>query len=162
MYLTEEHLAIRTMVREFARKEIAPIAAEIDRSGEFPRETIRKLGELGLMGIPFPEEYGGAGLDYMSYALVVEEIAKVDASHAITLLTHTSNSLSPIWDFGSEEQKKKYIPQCARGEKLAAYCLTEPNAGSDAKALESSAVDKGDHFILNGSKVFITNGSVAD
>jgi butyryl-CoA dehydrogenase len=150
------------MVRDFARKEIAPIAAEIDRSGAFPHETIRKLGELGLMGIPFPEEYGGAGLDYMSYALVVEELAKVDASHALTLLTHTSNSLSPIWDFGNEEQKRKYITPCARGEKLAAYCLTEPNAGSDAKAIESSAVDKGDHFVLNGTKVFITNGSVAD
>lgn len=162
MYLTEEHRAIRNMVRDFARKEIAPIAAEIDRSGAFPHETIRKLGELGLMGIPFPEEYGGAGLDYMSYALVVEELAKVDASHALTLLTHTSNSLSPIWDFGNEEQKRKYITPCARGEKLAAYCLTEPNAGSDAKAIESSAVDKGDHFVLNGTKVFITNGSVAD
>ncbi len=162
MHLTEEHLAIRSMVRDFARQEIAPIAHDIDKSGEFPHATVRKLGELGLMGIPFPEEYGGAGLDYMSYALVVEEIAKVDASHAVTLLTHTSNALSPIWDFGSEEQKRKYLVPCAKGEKLAAYCLTEPNAGSDAKAIRTTATPDGDRFVLNGSKVFITNGSVAD
>lgn len=162
MELTQEQLSIQKMVREFARKEIAPKSREWDQKGEFPHEIIRKAADLGLMGVPFPEEYDGAGLDYMSYALVIEEISKVDSSVGITILTHTSNSMNPIYEFGTEEQKKKYLPPLARGEKLAAYCLTEPNAGSDARALETTAIEEGDHFVMNGSKVFITNGSVAD
>lgn len=162
MDLTQEQLSIQKMVRDFARKEIAPHSHEYDQKGEFPWPLIRKAADLGLLGVPFPEEYDGAGLDYMSYALVIEEISKVDSSVGITILTHTSNSMNPIWEFGTEEQKKKWIPPLARGEKLAAYCLTEPNAGSDARALETTAIDEGDHFLMNGSKVFITNGSVAD
>ncbi|MFH1277174.1 MAG: acyl-CoA dehydrogenase [Candidatus Eisenbacteria bacterium] len=162
MDLTQEQLSIQKMVRDFARKEIAPRSAEYDQKGEFPYDLIRKAADLGLLGVPFPEEYDGAGLDYMSYALVIEEISKVDSSVGITILTHTSNSMNPIWEFGTEEQRKKYIPPLARGEKIAAYCLTEPNAGSDARALETTAIEEGDHFVMNGSKVFITNGSVAE
>lgn len=162
MDFTEDQIALRKAVRDFARNEIAPIAHEIDVAAEFPYETVQKLGELGLMGIPFPEEYGGAGFDYLSYAIAVEEIARVCASHAVTVVTHTSNALGPIYDFGNEEQKKKYLTAGASGRQIAAYCLTEPNAGSDAASLETTAVEDGDHFVLNGTKVFVTNGAVAD
>ena len=160
--LTEEQLSIQKMVRDFARKEIGPIAAELDQKGEFPHETVRQLGELGLLGVPFPEEYGGAGLDHLSYILAVEELAKVDASHSVTVLTHTTNTLGPIYEFGTEEQKQKFLVPAAQGKKLAAYCLTEPNAGSDAKSIETTAIWDGSHYVMNGTKVFITNGSVAE
>ncbi len=162
MDLTQDQIALRKAVRDFARKEIAPIAHEFDLKGEFPFETVKKLGELGLMGIPFPEKWGGAGFDYLSYAIAVEELARVDASHSVTVVTHTSNALGPVYDFGNDEQKEKYLKPGASGEKIAAYCLTEPNAGSDAASLQTTAVEEGDHFVLNGTKMFVTNGSVAD
>lgn len=162
MDFTEDQIALRKAVREFARNEIAPIAHEIDVAGTFPHDTVKKLGELGLMGIPFPEEYEGAGFDYLSYSIAVEELARVCASHSVTVVTHTSNALGPIYDFGNEEQKKKYLAEGASGRKIAAYCLTEPNAGSDAASLETTAAEDGDHFVLNGTKMFVTNGAVAD
>ncbi len=162
MDFTEDQIALRKAVRDFARKEIAPIAHEIDLAGEFPHDSVKKLGEMGLMGIPFPEKYSGAGFDYLAYTVAVEEIARVCASHAVTVVTHTSNALGPIYDFGNEEQKMKFLAPGASGQKIAAYCLTEPNAGSDAASLETTAVEEGDHFVLNGTKVFVTNGAVAE
>ncbi len=162
MELSQDHKAIRKMVRDFARKEVAPGAMERDEKGEFPAEIVKKLADLGLMGVPFPEEYEGAGLDYLAYTLVVEELARVDASVSVTVVTHTSNALGPIYDFGSDEQKKKYLAAGATGSKIAAYCLTEPNSGSDAASLQTMAIEEGDHFVLNGTKMFVTNGAVAD
>ncbi len=162
MNLDQEHKTIRKMVRDFALKEVAPYAHELDQKAEFPWGPVKKLAELGLMGVPYPEEYGGAGFDYLSYSIVVEELARIDASTAVTVVTHTSNALSPIYDFGNEEQKKNYLADGASGKKIAAYCLTEPDSGSDAASLRTSAVEEGDHFVLNGTKMFVTNGSVAD
>lgn len=162
MELTEDQKMIQKMAREFVQKEVAPIAAEIDQTCQFPMENIRKLGELGFLGIPVPEKYGGTGLDYFSYALVIEELAKGCASTAVTVATHTSNSAGPIFLFGTEEQKEKYLVPMSKGEKLGAVALTEPGAGSDLKGISTRAVRQSDHYLLNGSKNFSTNGGVAD
>lgn len=148
-------------MREFARDRIAPIAAAHDESGEFPWATVREMAGLGLFGIPFPEVLGGAGADTLSLVLVVEELAKVDASHSITVGAHTSLAASPIHDFATPEQKERYLPALARGEVLGAFGLTEATSGSDAASMATVAVRDGDHWVLNGTKVFITNAGVA-
>lgn len=160
--LTEEHRMIARMVREFAEKEIAPRAEEIDATDQFPDDLFRRMGELGILGIPFPEEYGGSDGGYMSMVLALEEIARVSGSMAITLDAQTSLYCEPIYLFGSEEQKRKYLVPAARGEKIGAFGLTEPQAGSDAGATRTRAVRQGDEWVINGQKIFITNGSVAD
>jgi butyryl-CoA dehydrogenase len=159
--LTEDQLAIRQMVRDFAVNEIEPIAAEVDENSRFPIETFKKMAELGLMGVPFPEEYGGAGADAVSYAITIEEIARVCGSTALSLAAHTSLGTSPIYEFGSEEQRRKYVPDLASGRKFGAFGLTEPNAGSDAAGTQTTAARKDGKYILNGSKIFITNANYA-
>lgn len=160
--LSEEHEMIRKMVRDFAEKEVAPSAAERDEEERFDREIFDKMAELGLTGIPWPEEYGGIGSDYLAYAIAVEELSRVCASTGVTLSAHTSLASWPIYKFGTEEQKKKYLVPLARGTKIGAYGLTEPNSGSDAGGMKTTARKVGDKYILNGSKIFITNGGVAD
>nr|HID12302.1 acyl-CoA dehydrogenase [Anaerolineae bacterium] len=160
--LTEEQRMFRRMVREFAEQEIAPRAEEIDETDEFPRDIVHRMGELGLLGLPFPEEYGGSGGDYVSLAIAMEEIARVSGSVAITFDAHTSLCCEPIYLFGTEKQKRKYLVPLARGEKIGAFGLTEPQAGSDAGATRTRAVRDGDGWIINGQKCLITNGSVAD
>ncbi len=160
-FLNDEHLMMRRMVREFAEKEIAPIAAEIDKTARFPRETFDKLGKLGLLGIPYPEEYGGAGADYLSYAIAVEEVARVCGSTALSMAAHTTLGCGPLHHFGSEAQKREYLTRLARGEMLGSYGLTEPNSGSDAGGMQSRAVRDGDGWVLNGQKAWMTNGGVA-
>lgn len=162
MEFTEEQTMLRDMVREFARNELEPVASEIDETGELPMENIKKMAELGLLGIPFPEEYGGAGMDTLSLTLALEEIAKVCGSTCLTVAAHTSLCATPIYLFGSEAQKKKYLPPLASGEALGSFCLTEPHSGSDAAAAKTTAVLKGDHYVLNGTKVYVTNGGVAE
>jgi len=162
LYFSEQHLAVRNMVREFARSEVAPVAAELDAKAEFPWENVRKMGELGLLGIPWPEELGGAGLDTLSYMIVINEMAKVDASHAITISAHTTLGTSPIVNFGTAAQKKRYVPLLATGKVLGGFGLTEPSAGSDAGSTRTTAVRKGSHYVLNGSKIFITHGGVGE
>lgn len=159
---TEEQTMIRDTVRDFCETEIAPIAGEIDAEMRFPEETVRKMGELGFMGVPFPEEYGGAGMDTVSYIIVIEELAKVCASHCITCAAHTSLASYPIYIYGTEEQKKKYLTRLTTGEFLGAFCLTEPGCGSDVQAISSFAERSEDGFVLNGSKAFITNAGFAD
>jgi butyryl-CoA dehydrogenase len=161
MRLTEEQKMLRDMVRDFAQTRIKPIASEIDEQERFPEEIIAEMGDLGLMGIPYPETYGGAGMDYTSYALAIEEIAKVCGSTALTLAAHISLGIGPIYTFGSEAQKQKYLPDMCAGKALGAFGLTEPQAGSDAGATACTAIDHGDHFLLNGTKVYCTNGSYA-
>ncbi len=159
MFLTEEQKMVREMVRDFAEKEIKPIAAEIDINERFPDETIAKMAEIGLLGITIPEEEGGSGMDTVCYAIAVEEVSRVCGSTGITLAAHISLGVAPIAMFGSPEQKKKYLPSLCSGKYLGAFGLTEPNAGSDAGGTETTAVRNGDGWILNGSKIFITNGS---
>jgi alkylation response protein AidB-like acyl-CoA dehydrogenase len=159
--LTEEQRMIRDTVREFAQNEIAPLARHTDEMGEFPWETFKKMAELGLMGLPFPEEYGGAGADTISYALAVEEIAAACGSTALSYAAHISLASAPLYMFGTEEQKRKYLVPLARGECLGAFALTEPQAGSDAAGLRTTAVRDGDSWVLNGQKMWITNGSIA-
>lgn len=161
LHFTEEQIMMRNMVRDFAEDEIVPFIERME-SGDFPREILRKMGELGLMGIIVPEEYGGSGMDYMSYIIALHEISKVSATIGVILSVHTSVGTSPILYFGTEEQKQKYVPKLASGEYLGAFCLTEANAGSDARSLRTKAVKQGDYYILNGSKMFITNGGEAD
>ena len=162
--LTEEHEALRRAVREFAENEIAPVAAEYDESGDFPVETIKKMGAMGLMGIEVPEEYGGAGMDTLAYALTMIEVARADASHSTIVSVNNSLYCHAILKFGTEEQKQKYLVPIASGEKIGAYSLTEPMSGSDAGTMESRAVlnDAGTHFIINGRKSWVTSGPVAD
>jgi alkylation response protein AidB-like acyl-CoA dehydrogenase len=161
--LTDEHKLMRQMVREFAEAEIAPGVAERDEEERFDRELMYdKLGELGLTGIVFPEEYGGAGADYISYAIAVEELSRVCASTGVTLSAHLSLGANPIFLFGTEEQKRKYLVPLADGSKLGAFGLTENSAGSDAGGTRTTAVRDGDHWVLNGSKTFITNGGDAE
>ncbi|MFN3762889.1 MAG: acyl-CoA dehydrogenase family protein, partial [Anaerolineae bacterium] len=160
--LSEEHRMIQRMVREFAEKEIAPRAEEIDETDRFPEDLFRRMGELGILGLPFPEEYGGSGGDYIALVLALEEIARVSGTMAIILDTHTSLCCEIIYLFGTEEQKRKYLVPLARGEKIGAFGLTEPQAGSDAGAIRTRAVREGDHWVINGQKCFITNGSIAD
>ncbi|EEM03047.1 Acyl-CoA dehydrogenase [Bacillus pseudomycoides] len=158
---TEEQQMMRKMVRDFAQKEIAPFVPEMEQ-GVFPREILKKMGELGLMGIPAPAKYGGAEMDFISYILAIEELSKVSATIGVILAVHTSVGTNPILYFGTEEQKQKYVSKLATGEYLGAFALTEPNAGSDAGSLKSRAVKQGDYYVINGSKVFITNGGEAD
>ncbi len=158
---TEEQEMMRKMVRDFAQSEIAPFIEKMEQ-GEFPRDILKKMGGLGLMGIPVPEKYGGAEMDFTSYIIAINELSKVSATVGVILSVHTSVGTNPILYFGTEEQKQKYVPKLAAGEYLGAFCLTEAGAGSDAGSLKTKAVRNGDEYILNGSKVFITNGGEAD
>jgi alkylation response protein AidB-like acyl-CoA dehydrogenase len=162
LYFGEQHAAVREMVRSFAREEIAPIAARFDARGEFPWETVKRMAELGLLGVPWPEELGGSGLDVLSYVMVIHELAKVDASHAITVSAHTTLGTSPIVNFGTPAQRKRYVPLLASGRVLAGFGLTEPSAGSDAAGTRTTAVRRGHAYVLNGSKIFITHGGVGE
>src|SRR5262245_7164744 len=155
--LTDEQRLLRDTVRDFARQEVAPVAEELDRTKAFPYGLVRKMGDLGLMGIPFPQEYGGGGADTLSYALAVEELTRIDSSVAITMAAHTSLGTMPIYMFGSEEQKLDWLPQLSSGEKLAAFGLTEPEAGSDAGNTQTRASLEDDEWVVNGAKQFITN-----
>jgi alkylation response protein AidB-like acyl-CoA dehydrogenase len=162
LYFSEQHLAVREMVRQFARDEVAPVAAKLDADATFPWENVRKLGELGLMGVPWSEELGGAGLDTISFMIAIEELAKVDASTGLTISAHTTLGTSPIVNFGSEYQKSRYVPLLASGKVMGGFGLTEPDAGSDAGGTRTTAVRKGDRYLLNGTKRFITHGSVGE
>jgi len=162
LYFTEHHHQVREMVREFSRTQIAPVARELDRTSTFPWENIKAMGELGLLGVPWSEELGGAGMDQLSYYITIHEMAKVDASHALTVSAHTNLGTSPIVEFGTEEQKRRYVPALASGTVLGGFGLTEPGAGSDAGGTATTAVDKGDHYLLNGSKIFITHAGVGE
>ena len=162
LYFSEQHLAVREMVRQFARDEVAPVAAKFDADSIFPWENVKKMGELGLLGVPWPEEMGGAGLDLLSYMITIEELAKVDASTGLTVSAHTTLGTSPIVHFGSEEQKRRYVPLLASGRVLGGFGLTEPDAGSDAGGTRTTAVRRNGHYVLNGSKRFITHGSVGE
>jgi short/branched chain acyl-CoA dehydrogenase len=155
--LDPEHELVRSTVREFAQERVAPVAEELDREGRFPYELVAELGELGLMGMTIPEEFGGAGADTIAYAIAVEELTRVDSSVAITLAAHHSLGTLPIYYYGNEEQKREWLPELAAGEKLAAFGLTEPDAGSDAGATRTHAELRGGTWIVNGSKIFITN-----
>ena len=150
------------MIREFAEKEVKPIAAEVDETERFPEETVRKMAKLGIMGIPVPAQYGGAGGDNMLYTMAVEELSRVCATTGVIVSAHTSLCCAPIMENGTEEQKMKYLPKLASGEWIGAFGLTEPNAGTDASAQQTMAVKEGDHYVLNGTKIFITNASHAD
>jgi alkylation response protein AidB-like acyl-CoA dehydrogenase len=160
--LTEDHIMMRKMVRDFAEAEAGPGTEERDEREEFPMELWKKCGELGLAGVTFPEECDGVGADYISYAITVEELSRVDASLGVTISAHSSLCANPIYLFGNEEQKKKYLPPLATGEKMGAFGLTEAMAGSDASGTRTTAVRDGDFYVINGSKVFITNGYYAD
>ena len=160
--LSEEQLLIQAMVREFAAAEVAPIAAEIDHNHRFPKELLPKLAEVGLMGVPYPEEFGGAGADYLSFTIVVEELARVCASTSVIVAAHAGLGAWPIFEFGTPAQKEKYLRGLASGEKLGAFALTEPGAGTDAGSGKTTAVLDGDEYVLNGSKIFITYGGCGD
>jgi len=160
--LTDEHKMLRDAARDFAQKEIAPIAAEFDESGEFPHATIRKMGELGFMGIETPEEYGGSGMSTLAFVLALEEICKVDASHGVIMSVNSSLYGHGILKFGTEDQKKKFITPIASGKAIGAYSLTESQSGSDAGSMKCRAIRDGDHYALNGTKSWVTSGPVAD
>lgn len=160
--LSEEHEMIRKMVRDFAEKDVAPTAAERDEEERFDMDIWHKMAELGLTGIPWPEEYGGIGSDYLAYCIAVEELSRVCASTGVTLSAHTSLAGWPVYKFGTEEQKQKYLRPMAEGTKIGAYGLTEPGSGSDAGGMRTTAKLDGDDYVLNGSKIFITNGGIAD
>ncbi len=157
--LTEEQRMIRQTVREFAEREIKPVAKELDEKAQFSVELTKKMGDLGLFGMYLPDKYGGQNLDTLSYIIAVEEIARIDSSQAATLAAHNSLGIGPIYYYGTEEQKMKYLPQLCTGKALWAFGLTEPNAGSDSRGTKTFAVQEGDNWIINGSKIFITNGS---
>ena len=163
-HLTKEQLLVRKMYRDFAENEVKPLAAEIDEEERFPMETVEKMAKLGMMGIYFPKQYGGAGADVLSYAMCVEELAKVCGTTAVIVSAHTSLCAAPIFENGTEEQKMKYLPDLCSGKKIGAFGLTEPGAGTDAQGQQTTAVldESGENYILNGSKCFITNGNVAD
>lgn len=160
-YFDDEHILLRDMVREFAQNEVAPLAAELDQEGRYPSDLIPKMSELGLMGIPIPQEYGGAGMDTVAYSAAIHELAKVDGSVAITVAAHTSLGTMPILLFGSDDQKQRYLPSLAAGEKIGAFGLTEPEAGSDAGSTKTRAVLHGDTCVVNGEKSFCTNAGHA-
>jgi len=162
LQFTPEQEMLRKLVHEFAEKEIAPQVPRMEAEDAFPDAILKKMGELGLMGIPIPEAWGGAGMDFTSYILAIEEISKVSPAVGVILSVHTSVATYPILTFGTEEQKKRYVPKLASGEWLGAFALTEPHAGSDAASIRTTAVKKGDRYILNGTKVFITSGGHAD
>src|SRR5689334_13709664 len=155
--LPDEHRLIQNTVRDFAQQQVAPVAEELDRTKSFPYEIVAQLGELNLMGIPFPEEYGGGGGDSLAYAIAVEELTRVDSSVAITLCAHTSLGTQPIYLFGSEEQKREWLPRLCAGERLGAFGLTEPEAGSDAGNVQTRARLKDGEWVIDGAKQFITN-----
>ena len=159
---TKEQEFVRKMVRDFAETEVEPLAADIDAEHRFPEETVEKMAQYGLLGVPFPTEYGGAGGDHISYAITVEELSKKCASTGVICSAHTSLCCWPIFNWGTEEQRQKYLPGLLSGKKLGAFGLTEPNAGTDASGQQTRAVDAGDSWILDGAKVFITNGGYAD
>jgi alkylation response protein AidB-like acyl-CoA dehydrogenase len=160
--LAEEHEMLRKMVREFAESQVAPTASERDEEERFDRSIFEQMAELGLTGIPWPEQYGGAGADYLSYVIAVEELSRVDASIGVTLSAHVSLASWPLFKFGTEEQKQTFLRPLAEGKKMGAYCLTEPGSGSDSAGMRTTAVRDGDHYILNGSKIFITNAGEAE
>ena len=162
LYFQEHHLATREMVRAFARTEIAPVARQFDDAQEFPWDNVKKMADLGLLGIPWSEEMGGAGLDSMCFIIAIEELARVCASHSITISAHTTLGTSPIVNFGSDAQRKRFVPKLASGSVLGGFGLTEPNAGSDAGGTQTHAVKKGSSYILNGTKRFITHGGVGE
>lgn len=162
MLLDESYNEIRDMVSKFSDHDVAPIAADIDRNHQIPKELISKLGQNGFLGSYVPEQYGGAGLDYLSYAMIVEELSRNCGSTGVFVSAHTSLCVWPILAFGTEEQKQKYLPKLASGEWIGCFCLSEPNAGTDAGSLTTSATDGGDHWIINGTKNWITNGKEAD
>ena len=161
MFLSDEHRMMRKTVRDFAEKEIAPLSAEIDRTARFPAESFVKMARQGLLGIPYPEEWGGAGLDYLSYAIAVEEVARVCGSTALSMAAHSTLGCGPLYHFGTKEQKERFLPRLTSGEILGAYGLTEPNSGSDAGGMQTRAVKNGDGWVLNGQKAWMTNGGVA-
>ena len=161
-HLTKEQLMLRKMYREFAENEVKPLAEEIDEEERFPMETVEKMAKLGMMGIYFPKQYGGAGADVLAYAMAVEELSKVCATTGVIVSAHTSLCCAPIFENGTEEQKMKYLPKLCSGEWIGGFGLTEPGAGTDASGQQTTAVLEGDHYVLNGSKCFITNGTVAD
>ncbi|WP_313236896.1 acyl-CoA dehydrogenase [Sporosarcina ureae] len=160
--LSEEHEMIRKMVRDFAQKEVAPTAAQRDEDETFDMDIFHKMAELGLTGIPWPEEYGGIGSDFLAYVIAVEELSRVCASTGVVLSAHTSLAGWPLFKYGNEEQKQKYLRPLAEGSKMGAYCLTEAGSGSDAGGMKTTAKLDGDDYVLNGSKIFITNGGIAD
>jgi len=160
--LNEEERMMQEMAKNFAEKEVKPIAAKLDETGEFPVDLVKKMGELGLMGVNIPEEYGGAGLSYVCYAIAIEEIARYCGSTSVIMSVNNSLVCAPLLKFGTEEQKKQFLTPLASGKKLGCFGLTEPNAGSDAGSIQSTAVKDGDYYILNGSKIFITNATHAD
>ncbi|HAE41848.1 MAG TPA: acyl-CoA dehydrogenase [Clostridiales bacterium] len=160
--ITKEQILLQQLYREFTEREVQPIAAEVDEDERFPIETVEKMQKYGMMGIQFPKKYGGAGGDNASYIMLVEEVSKACATTGVVLSAHASLCAAPIYEFGTEEQKQKYLVPLASGEKLGAFGLTEPNAGTDAAGQQTKAVLNGDHYILNGSKIFITNASYAD
>ena len=160
--LRKEHEMARTLFRDFAEKEVKPLAQEVDETEEFPRETVRKMAKNGFLGIPVPKEYGGQGCDPLTYVMCVEELSKVCGTTGVIVSAHTSLCCDPIMTFGTEEQKQKYLIPLAKGEKLGAFGLTEPGAGTDAQGQQTKAVADGDDYIINGSKIFITNGKEAD
>ncbi len=162
LYFSDHHLQVRDMVRDFAEQVVKPTARRYDLESKFPWDNVKQMAELGLFGIPWPEALGGSGMDYLSYIIVIHELAKVDASHAITVSAHTTLGTSPIVDFGTEEQKRRYVPRLAAGKVLGGFGLTETGAGSDAGGTKTVAVDRGDHYVLNGSKIFITNAGVGE
>ncbi len=160
--LSQEHIMLQKMYREFAENEVKPLAEEVDEKEEFPVETVKKLAKFGWMGIPIPKAYGGAGGDNIAYAMAIEELSKVCATTGVIVSAHTSLCAAPILEFGTKEQKEKYLPPLAKGEKLGAFGLTEANAGTDASAQQTTAVLDGDEYVLDGSKIFITNAGYAD
>ncbi|MEG2678699.1 MAG: acyl-CoA dehydrogenase [Oscillospiraceae bacterium] len=160
--LSKEHEMLRKMYRDFAQNEVKPLAEEVDEEERFPEETVKKMAKLGMMGIYFPKEYGGAGADVLSYVMAVEEMSKVCGTTGVIISAHTSLCCAPIYENGTEEQKMKYLPKLCAGEWIGAFGLTEPGAGTDAQGQQTMAVDAGDHWILNGSKIFITNAGFAD
>src|SRR5438477_9309170 len=162
LYFSDHHLQVREMVRDFAHTVVKPTARQYDLESRFPWENVKQMADLGLFGIPWPEELGGSGMDYLSYITVIHELAKVDASHAITVSAHTTLGTSPIMDFGTDEQKRCFVPFLATGRVLGGFGLTEPGAGSDAGGTKTTAVDRGDHYVLNGSKIFITHAGVGE
>ncbi|MEO7041213.1 MAG: acyl-CoA dehydrogenase [Gemmatimonadaceae bacterium] len=162
MYFSEQNIAVRDTVRGFARDHVAPVAAMLDAEGKFLWDNVRRMGELGFLGVPWPEELGGAGLDLISYIIAIHEMAKVDASHAITISAHTTLGTSPIVKFGNDEQRNRFVPLLATGKVLGGFGLTEPSAGSDAGGTRTRAEKRGDRYILNGSKIFITHGGVGE
>ena len=161
LMLKEEHLQVRDMVRKFSEDVVAPRARELDETETFPHDAVKQMAELGLLGLPYPEKYGGAGMDTLCYAIAVEEVARVCASTAITLAAHVSLGCGPVYGSGTEEQKLRFLTPMAKGEVLGAFGLTEPNAGSDATGTQTRAVREGDHYRVNGSKIYITNASYA-